>query len=217
MSSRESYNHQPVYQEPSIRVVRRVRKLPDDYRERLFATVLELGIPRHDAVVFLKARGHLALIAANEVINIHRALGVEPTEEGMDRLEDYLDKNLPIELNERLPIDLKPLDQITEKAYDQSGCQSDRDPVMTSVFQSPENDRMVGERYAAQQAIYQFFEIENPESLSPETIWTNAETGRLKVVRINGNESIAIMEERINDLEIIPNEIKLGGVKIDQV
>jgi hypothetical protein len=95
MISSEYDNPNGIEGDPSVRIVRWVIDLTSDFEARFEEELGVYGIRRTDVQLYLALDCDVTLIAANEVINLHDAVGRKPTEQAMDELAEYLATELP--------------------------------------------------------------------------------------------------------------------------
>jgi len=206
---------QPVTQAnegyPTLRIIRPVIDLSVNYRGQLLAEAEKYGIQHGHIYSYLNDNSHVPLISPNEIINLHQALDITPSDDSVGKLADYLDKELPDTFNEELFLSLSSLKRkrITLK-------QGSRHEYKATLFSSSVNQRLVQERSVAMGALYRFFHITKPSTLDQDQIWTVKNPGRLLAIRLSGPDSnIGRMHRLMAETNIIPKRLTLDSFKTE--
>jgi hypothetical protein len=196
---------------PTLRILRPVTDLPANYLGQLLAEAEKYGIKRNHIYSYLNGNSHVPLISPGEIINLHQALDITPTDDSVGDLADYLDEVLPKTFDQELLISLRSLKrvQITLK-------QGSRHEYRATLFRSDIKPRLIQERSVAMEALYRYFNVTDPSTLDQDRIWINKNPGRILTVRLSGSDSnIGRLYRLMAETNVIPKLLTLGPVKIE--
>lgn len=219
MNTHESVDYEALNLYPSLRLVRDVVDLPEDFDARLGAEVDELGFPDKTDIYLLDSESCVSLISPTEILNFHRLVDREPSENAMTELADYLETELPSGLDEPMPIKIKPINRFFHRLP--ADPRSASDHVDHCDFVSTFNKPLRTERQLAKDALYKFFEV-NPKATDGTKIWEKYdwkkyETTRLVVASATGRQNIQRITRLILESDILPAELTLGPATIEEV
>jgi hypothetical protein len=208
----------PEYND-SLRVVREVVGVPQDFNARLTRDIKMLKyIDLNDVDIILGSGSSVTLIEADEIINLYRAVDVEPTHDSLGDLDDYLTEQLRHSiLGGPLSIAIRPIDD----RFDSKLVDSKQGEIRADYanFKSPPNSRLDHERDLVQRALCRFFEVDL-ESDELGDVWSSSEhsdVGRLVVAHVVGFQNILNMKPLLDETKALPLGVMLAPVSVHEV